>query len=24
MAIQVDAFNNDGTWELQAYLTIGC
>ena len=24
MAVDVNAFNNDGIWELQAYLTIGC
>jgi hypothetical protein len=24
MGIQVDVFNNNGAWELQAYLTEGC
>lgn len=24
MAVHVNAFNNDGIWELQAYLTEGC
>lgn len=24
MAVHVNAFNNDGIWELQAYLTTGC
>jgi hypothetical protein len=24
MSIRVDAFDNDGIWNFQAYLTTGC